>query len=334
MEVTIYIDVLFALNFLMNLVLLFLTAMAVRIHISVPRMTAAAALMALYGVLAVLPVLSFLLSIVGKIAITIPAVLLLCRNENWRVQIKTWGIFWLISAAVGGMIVAFSFKSSHMLLFAGSLYLNVSLWTVLAGIAGVYLLISVFCRLCRQRLGRKDYIIPFSLEINGEEVYFDALLDTGCELTVPVLGDAMLLITQKEIPTMPEETFPVDIFTATGTKEISAFYPEKLRCLKKEYRICGIPAVGITEETFSKDGQYQAVFNPAMLELGGEENEKPIDRMAAKNSTLFQNTTRKGRTLYWRKRNAAAAVESGRRADVAASVEYAGATTGGAADVD
>jgi len=337
MEVTVYIDVLFALNFLMNLVLLFLTALAVRIPVSLARITASATLLAVYGVLVVFPELSPVFSFVGKVGITVPAILILCSKEQRRLQLKTLGVFWLISVAIGGIIFALSIPKETALLVNGSLYLDLSLTTIMLGIGAVYLLILGFCRLSEQRCSQRRMLFPFCLTAGEKEIYFTALLDTGCELTVPVLGDAVMLIAKELLEQTPKETFGIPIQTATGQKEIPAFYPEKLVCLNHRCRIQGIPAIGITEKAFSKESQYQAVFNPAMLQVGGKSDEtskNSVSNLVAKAAAAVRITKRQTGTLHRRKRDAATALEPSGGEPVARTTESSGAAASGAANLD
>lgn len=322
-----YIDVLFALNFLMNLVLLFMTAVAVRLRVSLLRITTASAFLALYGTLAVVPELNLLGSFMGKILSTSPAILLLCKGEKGKVRWKAWIVFWLVSVSVGGALFAICRASSSAIWVQGSLYLNLSFWTVLGGIGGVYGLILAFCRFCQQRHQNKKNILSFALWVGEQRILFDGLLDTGCSLTVPVLGDPILLLSKSVLGDIPEGTFPVSVFTATGKCEIPVFYPKKLGCLTAGYQICPIPAIGITEEEFA-DGQFQAVFNPAMIEKGGNKNEKSHTGVVAKISKMFQREKRRMGSLYRRKRYAAPTSEQRRRGVVALSPEYAGTTAG------
>ncbi len=316
MDVTVYIDVLFALNFFMNLVLLFLTALAVRLSVSLWRITLSAGILALYGLLIVVPRLSLLFSFWGRFAVSVLAVMLLCKGKNQGLKWKTVGVFWLIAMSLGGILVALSLSGSRLLTFGEMIYLDISLSAVLLGIGAVYLLILIFCKLSQQRFGRKRLLLPFSLWITGKEIQFTALVDTGCFLTVPVTEDPMLLLSEEVLEQLPERCFSVPIRTASGETTISAFYPERLVCRSKQCQISGIVAVGIGSEIGTASGDYQGVLNPAMLEEGGRKNGKNphlVQRTAAKNSQPFGVTEEAGGALHRGERDLASALEPGGR---------------------
>ncbi len=272
MEIVVYADVLFALNFFMDLVMVFLVKVVTKSPASVLRLTLASAVLGIYGTLMVAPNTEIWFSFLGRVIVSFLAIRIL-EKKQW---LKTVAVFWLISVALGGMIVAITMETSFgktlgAVMMNGSLYLNMGVSELLIGIAGVYILIWIFCRLSVRRFSKERVLIPFSLTIDSQTIELTALLDTGCELTVPVTGDAMMLISRNNLNgVLPKETFSVSIQTASGENTILACYPKELVCLDKRYEISGIPAIGIVDTVFAEDGLYTAVLNPDMLiENGG-----------------------------------------------------------------
>ena len=93
MAVTVYADVLFAWNYLMDLVLLIVTTQFSRAMTRPLRISIAAALLALYGTLVFIPSLKMLYSVLGRIAVGVLAIYLLRLPGGLRGMIKGMVIF-------------------------------------------------------------------------------------------------------------------------------------------------------------------------------------------------------------------------------------------------
>ena len=342
MEVTVYLDVLFAVNFLMDLVMVFLAVLGTKSRISMWRLTLGAGLLALYGTLIVFPKLEGGFSLPGRIAVSLISVCLICPKGK---RGKGFLLFWLISVTMGGGIFALSMMTEmgqdlRAMMLNGSLYLDISMEVLGAGIMMTYGLIWGFCRMSVRNFSKERILIPFCLTVQGKEISFTALLDTGCELTVPGTGDAMLLLSKKEIgESVIEKTFDVPISTASGTGCVKAFYPERLVCNNPDWKIQGIPAIGIVKEEFSADGLYTALCNPDMLDRknGGEEDERKKDHMGkflAKNCRVVKGWKNPTGVLHRRKRDASAATWQGGGSEASGTTGQSRKTTRCTADLD
>ena len=314
-----YLDVLFAINFLMDLVMVFLALLASKSRVSMWRLTFAAGLLALYGTFIVFPKLEGGFSLTGRVAISLISVWIACSKGK---RGKGFLMFWLISATMGGAVFALSMltgmgQSLRTIMINGTLYLDISIAVLGTGIAIAYGLIWGFCRISVRNFSKERILIPFCLTVQGKEISFTALLDTGCELTVPGAGDAMLLLPKTKIgECIMEKTFDVVISTASGEGKLKAFYPERLVCRNPKWQIQGIPAIGIVEEEFAVDGLYTAVCNPDMLDRknGGEEDEKKglIGNFLAKTCGVVENWKTPTGVLHRRKRDPSATPWQGR----------------------
>jgi hypothetical protein len=277
-------------------------------------------------------------SLGGRIAVSLLAMRILSKGM-W---LKAALLFWTVSAAAGGAVFALTMQTDmgrvlRAVLMNGTLYLDADPLLLLLGIGATHFLIWGFCKSSIRKFGRERVLIPFSLTIEGEELEFTALLDTGCELTVPVLGDAMMVVDAKVLAgKLPKETFSVPVATAGGSGELVAFYPQRLVCGDARYQIIGIPAIGISKEPLSGDGLYQAVVNPDMLtdmNFGGENNGETTNPFT-KDIRQIKIWPQKKGALHRRERNTAAAFGKGRRNPASELPEYAGCGAGGTADFD
>lgn len=338
MEVVVYADVLFALNFLMDVIILFVALVVTKQSISMFRLSGAAVLLAVYGTVAVIPDMQWFFSMLGRVGVSSVAIRCLGKSQ-W---LKTTVVFWLVSIALGGVVFMLSMQSEfgktlRAVMINGSLYLDVGIEVLLAGIICVYGLIWGFCKMTVRKFARQRILLPFMLTVGGKSFKVTALLDTGCELTVPATGDAMILVSRSGMKDVrPKEPFQVPIRTAGGETVIQACYPETMTCLHPNYQIVGIPAIGFCESEFTKDGLYTAVLNPDMVrEIGGEKNETKkggIHQIMSKNSCLVQRGTRG--ILHRRQREFAASAKPGGGNGATSKTGFTPEPAGSAANAD
>lgn len=272
MAVTVYADVLFALNYLIDFILLIVTVQFSRAMTCPLRISVAAALLALYGTLVFIPSLKMLYSVLGRIAVGVLAIYLLRLPGGLRGMIKGMVIFFMASFVCGGAVFALVMGSRlgqmlHAVSVNGSIYIPVSLGTLIPAILLAYTGLLVFRRITVRNFSRDRILVPFSLSVNGHSVSFTALLDTGCELTAPLSGEGVLLLSREvfwgiSIP----QTFDLTMHTAGGVSKIAAFYPEEIRCLSEEYELAETPLIGICKQRFAADDLYQGVFHPKILQ--------------------------------------------------------------------
>ncbi len=272
MAVTVYADVLFALNYLIDFILLIVTVQFSRAMTRPLRISVAAALLALYGTLVFIPSLKMLYSVLGRIAVGVLAIYLLRLPGGLRGMIKGMVIFFMASFVCGGAVFALVMGSRlgqmlHAVSVNGSIYIPVSLGTLIPAIILAYVSLMVFRRITVRNFSRDQILVPFALSVNGYTVSFTALLDTGCELTAPLSGEGVLLLSRELFWGISIlQTFDLTMHTAGGVSKIAAFYPEEIRCLSEEYELAETPLIGICKQRFAADDLYQGVFHPKILQ--------------------------------------------------------------------
>lgn len=325
MEIEIYADVLFALNYLMDIQVLFLTSVLSRQRPVLWRLSGCTALLALYGTAVFYPEIGFLYSTAGRIGISALGIWLLCPGRGFAGFCKAYGVFWLVSMGMGGAVTALSMWTElgrvlHAVSVNGSLYLDIGLGTLLAGIGISYAAILGFRRTCVRNFSRDRILVKMTIQTGGAGVQVTGLLDTGCELTMPVTGDGVILIPRQVFgDKLPDCPLSVPIHTAGGAGRLPAFYPDVACCDDARYTMAGNPAVAVTEEEYAADGVYNAFINPEILRenkiKGGKDNEVESQDICCASAAKLVGKAgldpEKKRFLHRRKRDATPAAEQG-----------------------
>lgn len=340
MEITIYADVLFGFNYFMNLLILFLTTVLSRIRIKFGRLSLVTAFLALYSVLCFMTEYSFPSSVLGKIIVSSVAVFLISFPTKLQAFLKTLCFFYLVSLTFGGGVYALTMYSKIGILLGavasgGIVYFNISPIALAGGIFVSYISIFLFKRACMRNFSRDTLLIPLEIQICGKVYRITVLADTGCELTAPITGEGVVLLSHS---VLPAENIPTDfhlsISTAGGDTSAKVFFPDDVICLNKNYELAEIPLIAVAPYEFSNDNLYCGVLNPKIIQEininGGTKNEKG-KKLSAKSSVLSSGkaTTsfkEKG-ALHRRKRHPASATYQSGGEYSSSSVGYTGITT-------
>lgn len=187
---TIYVDSLFLINAALNGLLLLGSARLGGAPVRRWRLLAAAALGGLYAVGCVLPGLSLLGSLPGKL-ISLGA-MALCAFGARRETGKLALLFLVLSVALAGVVVAMvQVFGTGLLVVGGAAYYPVSGRVLLLTAAVLYVLSrTVFTRLLQHAGGG---LVAVELQAGGRAVKLTALRDTGCTLRDPATNRGVLV---------------------------------------------------------------------------------------------------------------------------------------------
>lgn len=196
----VYIDIILAINMVMNTAILYVTAKILKVNICILRIFAGALIGSLYSFVLLLPPLSFLMSFLAKLLLSLLIVFVTFNPTNLRIFLKTTGCFYLVSFFAGG--TAFGLLNLiHNVGYIGN---------------GVYgyastriMFILLICAVMLFFLGRKSwnilqkmkweriYSIPLKVLVEDKCVEFLAVLDTGNKLKDPITKEPVIIVEYK-----------------------------------------------------------------------------------------------------------------------------------------
>lgn len=288
MNLTIYIDVLFLLNLILDYIILVTSALLNGAKAFKLRMIAAAAAGALYSVIVFFPTLNVLNIVIFKLLISFIIVLIAFEFKNLFNFVKNLITYYIVNAVYGGGIYAFynfTVLGSKMNYSNGVYYIDLPLWAVIALAFVFYWLIKLFTIIFDGRITQKN-IRKIEISFLSSKLTVDALFDTGNSLCDPIsLMPVMLVQTDRfknkfsknilkeienndatSLPTLhsayPELRFRVIPFKdITGNKTtVYAFKPSKITDVEKNKEMDGI-LVGLINTKLSEDMSYTALLN-------------------------------------------------------------------------
>lgn len=292
----IYIDVLFAVNFIINYVLLKTSCIFINLKHNTIRMMLGALIGSIYAILIFFPDFSPLYSTLCKLLISMLILASSFTFYSFSSYFKALIVFYMVSFGFGGCVLGvFYFSDIGARLGAvysnGIFYFNLP-WTILA-VSGIafYIAVRIFDFISRKHFSAKSLKKKLYLTYDNKTAEITALLDTGNSLMDPVSMSPVIIAEYKSIKNLfsseirnsleriDNDNLP-HILSEVGEKGLRArlipfsslgnengmllgFIPDKAE-LRDE---CGIRTLGkcviaIYEKNLTCDRSYGALLNP------------------------------------------------------------------------
>lgn len=263
----VYIDVLFAINFSMDFLSLFLTSHFTKRRIFKKRMLLASFIGAFYSILEfIVPMKSALLSVFVSILVSLIMCIVAYYEKSVRAFVKIYLIYWATSLSLGGIMSAlYTFLNkilaeyiagySYEHVYNGARFFVILLLTVIASIA--------FGKAISGDKNVKS--VEAYVKIKDEEYVLSCLCDSGNLLTEPISGKSVILVGKNskigvqidEIPEIQKRFIP---YSTTGERGLlKGIIPNALK-------INGVSKNAVIATVESSDfGGYEACMPTSLL---------------------------------------------------------------------
>lgn len=239
----IYIDTLFLLNLIMNYLLLLVTAKIAGETFSRIRLLLAAIVGAAYAVAVFLPGLGFLTAVASKLVVAAAMVLVAFRRSKAVIRLTL--VFFGISFAFAGCVLALYFFTGQGSLHNGVPYVPVNMKVLLLSAAACYLLLSLtFRRTARHGAGKRD-LTEVEIRRGSRTVRLTALLDTGNTLADPVSNQPVVVAEAEAVRAL----IPTELLSVLGEESlkrpVEAMENLALLGAARQFRLIPYRAVGV-----------------------------------------------------------------------------------------
>lgn len=294
---TIYIDIVLVENIIMNFIILFATAMVLKIKIKYIRLFSASLLGAVYSVVAYIGILELYTSIIMKILLSILIVYIAFNPQSLKKMWKNLVIFYLTSFVFGGVAFALIYvvRPQDILMKNGLFLGTYPLKTVLLGAIISLLVILIAFKIVKGKFSKKDMFCDLEIKINNTIVKTTAMIDTGNCLKEPITNIPVIVLEHsllyecipkqilnnldniiggdfEEIPQEIKETYISKLklipFSSLGKQNgiLLGIKPEYVKILteEKEKKINVI--IGIYNKSLTKRGEYRALIGVECIE--------------------------------------------------------------------
>ncbi len=192
----IYIDVVLIENLIMNYIILFATAIILKLKIKHIRLILASLIGAVYSILSYMSLLEMYSSIILKIILSIIIVYVAFYPPKVNQLWKDLLIFYLTSFVFGGAAFSLIYiiKPQEILMKNG-LFLGIyPLKTIILGAILAFIIIITAFKIVKSKISKKDMICEIEIKLNEQEIKTKAMIDTGNLLKDPLTNTPVIVI--------------------------------------------------------------------------------------------------------------------------------------------
>ena len=293
---TIYLDVIFLENIVINYIMLYVTGIISKAQIKQKRLFLGALIGAVYSIIYYLFRLKIYSSFIIKIILSIVIIYVAFKSTNFKDLLKKILLFYLSSFVFGGAAIAIIYmvNSQNITIQNGVLVGSYTLRTVLIGIVVAYFTIIFAFKIIK--ISKKDLICDIEVTLNNKIIKTKALIDTGNLLKEPITNLPVIVmehtllydVMPKEILNNVEEILGGDFFKIP--EHMKEEYSSKLKVIpfsslgKQNGMLLGIRAenliinlneekrkidkvvVGIYNKSLTKNGEYRSLLGLETVE--------------------------------------------------------------------
>ena len=283
---TIYLDVIFLENIVINYIILYVTGIISKVQIKQNRLFLGALIGAIYSVIYYLFKLKIYSSFIVKIFLSIVIIYVAFNSNNFKDLLKKVLLFYLTSFVFGGAAIAIIYmvNSQNITIQNGVLVGSYTLKTVLIGIVVAYFTIIFAFKIIKTKISKKDLTCEIEVTLNNKKIRTIALIDTGNMLKEPITNWPVIVMEHtllydflpKEILNHSEEILGGDF--SKIPENIIEEYSSRLKVIpysslgKQNGMLLGVKGenliVYLKEEMRQLDKVIIAIYNKSLTKRG------------------------------------------------------------------
>lgn len=291
---TVYLDVVFLENIVINYIIIYATGIISRVKIKQVRIFFGSAIGAIYSIIYYIFKLKMYSSVIIKVILSIVIIYVSFKSKNLKELLKQTVLFYLVSFVFGGAAIAIIYMAnSHDITIQNGVLLgSYTLKTILIGIIVAYFTVIIAFNIIRTKISKKDLICDISVEINNKGVLTKAMIDTGNMLKEPITNTPVIVmehtlfydIIPKEILNNIEKILGGDL--SGVPKDVQDEYIARLKVIpfsslgkqngmllgikgeklvinfKDETKVISNFIIGIYNKSLTKRGEYRSLLGP------------------------------------------------------------------------
>ena len=296
--ITIYVDVIFLENLIMNAIILYATAIILKIKPKTIRIILASAIGSVYAILTYITEISIYTSVIAKGILSIMMIYVGFNPQNMKRMWKQVLIFYLTSFVFGGvaLYLIYFIKPQNVLMKNGMFVGEYVLKVVFLGAIVAFVIIKISIKIIKTKINSKDMYCNIKIKINEKMIEARAMMDTGNLAKEPITNTPVVIVESsllhdiipKEILNNLEKILGGDF--SEISEEIQQEYMAKLRCIpfsslgKQNGMLLGIKAdeieieneedkkifpniiIGIYDKSLTKRGEYRALIGLELIQ--------------------------------------------------------------------
>ncbi len=282
---TIYLDIVFLENALMNYIILYATGFVQKRKMKNFKLIISSVLGALYAIISYLKIIPIYSTLFMKILLSVIMIYVAFNNENAKQLLKNLLLFYLASFVIGGCALAMLYMISPKRVsfqngvLVGTYPMKI---TLIAGLVGFFIIQYSFS-LNKRQMKIKDLLCELEIVVNNKKVKMKGYIDSGNTLKDPISKKPVIIVEKDVMQEIidvnkllgGDENLKIRLipFKSIGKQNgmLIGIRPEYVKIKYNENQIITKKVIiGIYDKKISKN--YSALIGLEILE-GGRENE-------------------------------------------------------------
>lgn len=297
---TIYLDIVFFENFILNYIIILSTAIISKSKIKLTSIMLSSTIGGIFSILNYLMNMNSLENMVLKIIISILMMLIAFNEYKIKKLIKQLLFFYLVSFTFGGIAFMLLFfikpqniimKSNHLV---GTYPIKI---TILAGILG-FVVIFLIEKIIKDRLNKKSMICDLEIFYDGKIRKIKTMIDTGNLLKEPISKNDVIIVEKESLEGIVSKDILENIkyilkgkwiqekniysykiklipFSSLGNDNglLLGFKPDYVKIYSDDEITRNDVLIGIYDGKLSKANQYNSLIGLDILNKEGKKNE-------------------------------------------------------------
>lgn len=287
---TIYIDLIFFENIIMNSIIIYATSLIVKSKVKIIRLILSATIGAIYSIALYITNMKIYTSIFSKFVLSIVMMYVAFKPQKVKKLCKQTIIFYLTSFIFGGvaLYLVYYLKPEEILIKNGMYVGEYVLKVIILGAIFACIIVKISINLIKSKI--KCSYCKITIKLNEKEITTQAMIDTGNLAKEPITNAPVVIVESSLL----EGIIPREILKnldnilcgnlSNISQELQDIYISKLRCIpfsslgKENGMLVGIKAseiivenedeikvnknivLGIYDKSLTKKGEYRALI--------------------------------------------------------------------------
>lgn len=287
---TIYIDLIFLENIIMNSIIIYATSLIVKSKVKIIRLILSATIGAIYSIALYITNMKIYTSIFSKFVLSIVMMYVAFKPQKVKKLCKQTIIFYLTSFIFGGvaLYLIYYLKPEEILIKNGMYVGEYVLKVIILGAIFACIIVKISINLIKSKI--KCSYCKITIKLNEKEITTQAMIDTGNLVKEPITNAPVVIVESSLL----EGIIPREILKNLDnilcgnlnniSQELQDIYISKLRCIpfsslgKENGMLVGIKAseiivenedeikvnknivLGIYDKSLTKKGEYRALI--------------------------------------------------------------------------
>lgn len=291
--ITIYIDIVFFENLIMNSIIIYATSIILKLKPKMIRVVISSAIGSIYAIITYVTELSIYTSIISKGILAIVMLYIAFNPQNMKNMWKQLVIFYLTSFVFGGvaLYLIYFIKPQDVFIKNGIFVGDYVLKAIFLGAIIAFIIIKISIKFIKTKINAKDMFCKIKIKLNGKEIETKAMIDTGNLAKEPITNTPVVIVESSLLEkVLPKEILhSIDKILAGKLDGVKEEYISRLRCIpfsslgKQNGMLLGIKAdeiivekeeenkiskdviIGVYERSLTKRGEYRALIGLELI---------------------------------------------------------------------